>query len=278
MSDPANYPASDRAKTVREVNDILQGSSHRSTEELLAELTEKGGSYYAGEIEGVRRDIMDFQYQRMIRDHPYTRSSDRQYKYRMNRFRPGRPLKIVNQRLFDSAAKAGFPPSFFRESYFDHVTIYCMPEQADCNFSVFQDCTFAVCRISDVRLDGASIYGGEFHSCAIKNTTFFCASLADTHFYDSTMDMVSLQKAYLRRCMVRDCGLHSVNFLNTTLDGCSFGRVESRLIRNLHTASITQGGATEEECRRNREAVYKALRPEKYLFTLSDGRSPAPER
>lgn len=263
---------------MRAVNDILQGRADRTVYELLAELEEKGGSYYAGEIKGVRRDIMDFQYQRLIRDHPYTKSSDRQYKYRMNRRSTERPLKIVNQQLFDWAARAGFPPSFFRESYFDHVTIYCMPEQADCNFSVFQDCTFAVCRISDVRLDGASIYSGEFHSCAIKDTTFFCASLADTHFYDSTMDRISLQKAYLRRCTVQDCELYSVNFLNTTLDGCSFGRVESRLIRNLHTAAITQGGATEEECRRSREAIYKALRPEEHPFTPPDRHPPAPER
>lgn len=278
MSDPANYPASDRAKTVRAVNDILQGNSHRSTEELLNELTEKGGSYYAGEIEGVKKDIRAFQAQKLLIGKPYTKTSSKQYHYRMfdNGSRP--PLKIVNQRLFDWAARAGFPPSFFRESYFDHVTIYCMPEQADCNFSIFQDCTFAVCRISDVRLDGASIYSGEFHSCAIKDTTFFCASLADTHFYDSTMDRISLQKAYLRRCMVWDCALHSVNFLNTTLDGCSFGRVESRLIRNLHTAAITQGGATEEECRRNREAIYKALRPEEHPFTPPDRHPPAPER
>lgn len=277
MSDPANYPPGDRAKTVRAVNDILQGRSNRTVDGLLAELTEKGGSYYAGEIKGVRRDIMDFQYQRLIRDYPYTKSSGKQYKYRMNNVNPDRPLKIINQRLFDWAAKAGFPPDFFRESYFDHVTIYCMPEQADCNFSVFQDCTFAVCRISDVRLDGASIYGGEFHSCVIKDTTLFCASLADTHFYDSAIDRVSFQKAYLRRCNVLDCELYSVNFLNTTLDGCSFGRVESRLIRNLHTATITQGGATEAECRQNRESIYKALRPEPPAQE-SDRRAPAPER
>ena len=220
---------------------------------------------------------MDFQYQRLIRDYPYTKSSGKQYKYRMNDANPDRPLKIINQRLFDWAAKAGFPPGFFRESYFDHVTVYCMPEHADCNFSVFQDCTFAVCRISDARLDGTSIYGGEFHSCVIKDTIFFCASLADTHFYDSAIDRVSFQKAYLRRCNVLDCGLYSVNFLNTTLDGCSFGRVESRLIRNLHTATITQGGATEAECRQNRESIYKALRPEPPVQE-ADRRTPAPER
>ena len=69
MSDPVNYPPSDRAKTVRAVNDILQGRSDRTVDSLLAELAEKGGSYYAGKS-GVRRDIVDFQYQRLIRDYP----------------------------------------------------------------------------------------------------------------------------------------------------------------------------------------------------------------
>ena len=155
------------------------------------------------------------------------------------------------------------------------MTVYCMPEHADCNFSVFQDCTFAVCRISDARLDGTSIYGGEFHSCVIKDTIFFCASLADTHFMTAPSTAYRFKKAYLRRCNVLDCGLYSVNFLNTTLDGCSFGRVESRLIRNLHTATITQGGATEAECRQNRESIYKALRPEPPVQE-ADRRTPAP--
>ena len=31
--------------------------------------------------------------------------------------------------IFYRAAKAGFPPGFFRETYFDQVTIYCLPDQ-----------------------------------------------------------------------------------------------------------------------------------------------------
>ena len=40
MSDPVNYPPSDRAKTVRAVNDILQGRSDRTVDSLLAETLE----------------------------------------------------------------------------------------------------------------------------------------------------------------------------------------------------------------------------------------------
>lgn len=60
MSDPENYPPSDRARTVRAVNDILQGASTRTTDDLLTELEEKGGDYYAGEIKGVKKDILAF--------------------------------------------------------------------------------------------------------------------------------------------------------------------------------------------------------------------------
>ena len=53
--------------------------------------------------------------------------------------------------------------------------------------------------------------------------------------------------------------------LNATLDGCFFGRVAAHGIRNLHTATITQGGATDSEVKRNRESIFAALRPEQGL-------------
>ena len=31
--------------------------------------------------------------------------------------------------IFYRAAKVSFPPGFFRETYFDQVTIYCLPDQ-----------------------------------------------------------------------------------------------------------------------------------------------------
>ena len=53
--------------------------------------------------------------------------------------------------------------------------------------------------------------------------------------------------------------MDSINYSGAVLDGCSFGRVTAGTIRNLDGATITQGGASEEECRQNREAIYHAL-------------------
>ena len=66
----------------------------------------------------------------------------------------------------------------------------------------------------------------------------------------------------MKSCSTIDSGLEHVSFLNTTLDGCSFGRVNAHEIRNLHTAKITQGGATEGEVKHNRESILAALRPQ----------------
>ena len=52
-----------------------------------------------------------------------------------------------------------------------------------------------------------------------------------------------------------------MGFLNAALDGCFFGRVSARNIRNLNTAAITQGGTTKEEADRSRDSVLTALLP-----------------
>lgn len=259
MSDPQNYPPFDRAETVRAVNDILQGRSERQLDALLSELEQKGGTYYAGEIKMVRREIQALQRQKSLLGQAYSKSSAKEYRFRMNDSNAQRPLKIINQQLFDWAAKGGFPPDFFRESYFDHVTIYCMPDQTDLNFSVFQDCTFSACRIRQAIFDGTSIYGSEFHSSDIQNATFFKASIAQTHFYDGSLTQTSFQGARLKACNTIDCIMDRVSFLSATLDGCSFGRITSGGIRDLPTAIITQSGATGSECIRNRASIFKEL-------------------
>ena len=142
------------------------------------------------------------------------------------------------------------------------MTFYCLPDHADLNFSRFSDCTFAVCRIREALFDGTSLYGCEFHNCVMKYVTFFQATLANTHFYDCAMENVSFQKARLKSCNTLDSTMLSVDFLHTTLDGCSYNRVQSFLTEGLHTATITQGGATDEEIAYNRKAIYAALRPE----------------
>ena len=211
----------------------------------------------------LRQRITDFQAQKELLPQPYTKSGSQQYHYKIFDPSEERPLKIVDQRLYDRAAKDGFPPGFFRETYFDRVTFYCIPDHTDFNFSRFSNCTFAVCRIKEATFDGAALSSSEFHSCAMQYVTFFQASIAHTHFHDSTLQNVSFQKAWMKSCHTIDCDLENISFLHTTLDGCSFGRVTAHGISNLHTATITQGGATEEEVEQNRKAIFSALRPGK---------------
>lgn len=259
MSDPAAFRLGDRAGSIRAINDILQGRSEQTVEAMLAELEQKGGTYYAGEIAVLRQDVQNFLHQKALLSQSYRKSSSKAYRFKTYKSGSGRSLKIVDQKLFDRAAKAGFPPEFFRETYFDQVNIYCLPERTDFYGSTFQDCAFAVCRISAPSFIGASIYSSEFHSCVLEHADFFNASVAHTHFHDSTLSHVTFQKAWLKSCNTIDCTLDSINYLTATLDGCSFGRVTASDIRHLDTAAITQGGATQEECRRNRDAIFHAL-------------------
>ncbi len=262
---PQHYNGMNRAQTVRTINDILQGRTERTVDAFLIGLRNTGGEDYAQRVEEISREIQAFLTQKELLTQPYTKSSSKQYKYRSYDPPIGRKLKIVNQRLYDCAAKAGFPPNFFRETYFDQVTFYCIPDHTDFNFSYFSNCTFAVCRIREATFDGATLSSSEFHSCVMQYATFFNASIDHTHFHDSTLRNVSFQEARLKSCNTVDCELDGVGFLNATLDGCFFGRVAARSIRGLHTATITQGGATDSEVKRNRESIFAALRPEQGL-------------
>ena len=141
------------------------------------------------------------------------------------------------------------------------MTFYCLPERADCNFSHFSHCSFQVCRISGATFDGAGLEDCVFHTARLDHVTFFAASLTHTHFRDSALSWVSLQNARLKSCSTIDCTLRNVGFLNATLDGCSYGRVTAENTLCLHTARITQGGATEQECAENRVAILQALCP-----------------
>lgn len=83
-------------------------------------------------------------------------------------------------------------------------------------------------------------------------------TLAHTHFHDCELSYVLLQKAMMKNCDTIDCTVDNADYAGAVLDGCSFGRITAGTIR-LDYATITQSGATEEECRQNREAIYKAL-------------------
>lgn len=195
--DPIQYNGSNRARMIRNINDHLQGRNDLPLENLLDWAERARGGEYAARVQALCQNVRDFQAQKARLEVPYTKSSAKEYKYKTMDLDPARPLKVIDQQIYDWAAKAGFPPGFFRESYFDRVTFYCLPDHADCNFSHFSDCTFAVCRISDARFDGTSLFSSEFHSCAIDHTTFFHATLADTHFYDCDMAWLSFQQARL---------------------------------------------------------------------------------
>ena len=120
---PMGYLLNERTRAIRAFNDILQGRSTRSVEELLAELEKCGEN----RIVSVRQDIQDFLRQKELLTQTYDKGSgDKQFLYKHRR-NNGKSLKVIGQRIYDRAAKAGFPPDFFRESYFDNVTFYCLP-------------------------------------------------------------------------------------------------------------------------------------------------------
>lgn len=103
-------------------------------------------------------------------------------------------------------------------------------------------------------------------------TSFYKASIEHTHFHDSTLQNVSLQRAYMKSCNTIDCELEGVGFLNAILDGCFFGRVAAHNIQNLHTAIITQGGATDVEILHNHKAIIAALQPQQGVRRKAPGK------
>lgn len=258
---PQLYNGANHAETVQTINDILRGRADWTPDAFLTGLRNTDNGGYTRRVDELGRDIRAFLEQKALLSQPYTKSSGKQYQYRTFTLDPERPLKIVNQRIYDNAAKVGFPPDFFRETYFDRVTFYCLPDHTDFKFSHFPGCTFAVCRIREATFDGASFFFSEFQDCAIQYATFFAASIDHTHFHDSSLKNVSFQEAHLRTCNTVDCELDGVGFLNATLDDCFFGRVSARNIRNLNTVKITQSGATREEADRNRDSILTALLP-----------------
>lgn len=257
LIEPANYR--DRAKTVRRVNDAIQRRSELSPERLLAELEAKIGRYYPLVFADIQEQIQSFLHQKELLPQVYSKRGDKTPPLETHDFGGGRCLKIIGQKDYDACVENGFPPDFFRQSFFDHVTMYCLPDGADFQGSTLQNCEFAVCGIRNASFISASIYSTEFHSSAIHNTNFHHASFAHSHFYDCDLSEIAFQNTYLKSVNTIDCALHRVRFTHATLDGCSFGRVKPSQIFDLYTAKITQGGATEEECRANRASIFKAL-------------------
>ncbi len=259
---PQDYNGSNRAGTVRTINDILQGRAQRTVDSFLLGLRNTGGDGYAQRVEEVCQDVQAFLTQKALLSQPYTKSSSKQYKYRTFDLDPKHPLKIINQRLYDLAAKAGFPPGFFEQSYFDHVTIYCIPDGTRCSDSVFQDCTFSVCRLVGVEFWDARLNSCAFQSCHLQYAVFPDAALSYTHFYDCDLCSVGFIRSRLAHCNTIDCTVKRLDFAEVTLDGCSYGRITRTpdcIIKGLEQTVITCGGATDEEVKRLRASIFEAL-------------------
>lgn len=256
---PQDYNGSNRAGTVRTINDILQGRAQRTVDSFLLGLRNTGGDGYAQRVEEVCQDVQAFLSQKALLSQPYTKTSKKQYKYSVMDLDPEHPLKVVNQRQYDLAAKAGFPPGFFRDTYFEHVTFYCLPDGADLSGSTFDTSFFNVCRIVDASFRDTDFYGSAFSSCEIRGADFSVAMLGHTHFHDCSMKRISFQNARLADCNTVDCTMNEIDFLGARLDGASYGRITPSGIKNLDTAAITQGGATTEEVKRLRASIFEAL-------------------
>lgn len=252
---PRGYDPGKRPRAIRKINDILQGRSTRPVDELLAELDKCDDT----RLPAVLEDVQAFLRQKELLTTPYDKiGAPMPYAYEYFPGPKGRRLKMIHQKLYDQFALEGFPPDFFRESYFNHVTFYCLPKFADFLGSELYNCKFAVCGIKSASFVFSRLYDTEFYSSILSYVDFCSSTLGHTHFQDCELSNVVAQKVQMRRCNTIDCTMDNVDFAGATLDGCSFGRITAGKIR-LDYATITQGGATEEECRQNREAIYKAL-------------------
>lgn len=275
--DPIQYNGNNRARRVRNVNDCIQGRNDMPLDALLDWAAKADGGAYAERVTAIRGMIQALQIQKSLMEQPYPLPCTKERPYERYLDDPSNSVKVIDQKLFDYAAQAGFPDDFFRNSYFDHVTIYCLPDNTHCIDCVFDGCTFAACRMVSTEFEDTSLYSCEFHSCSMSWLIVSDSTMAHTHFYDCTQRRGGFIQTSMKNCSVLDCIMDGVRFTDSKLDGCSFDRVKASGIRNLQTTVVTQSGATEEECRRNREAIYKALRPEDHSQRL-DRNLPGPER
>lgn len=257
--DPIQYNGNNRARRVRNVNDYLQGRNDMPLEALLDWAAKANDGAHADRVAAIRDMIQALQAQKSLIDQPYPLPYTLERPYLRYTDDPLNPVKIIGQTLFDRAANSGFPHGFFRHSCFDSVNIYCLPDGEDCSHSTFRNCNFTACRINGTLFPSVTMQDCEFNSCELQETIFYEASIVGTHFRDCTLRSVSFQEARLKSCLTVDCILDRIDFFQSVLDGCTYGRIRATGIINLPYARITQGGATAEECARNRAALFKAL-------------------
>lgn len=257
--DPIQYNGSNRARRVRNVNDRIQGRNDMPLDALLDWAAQAGGGAYAERVTDIRGMIQNLQTQRSLLGQPYPLPCTQGRPY--ERYTDGSldPVKVIGQDLYDHAAQVGFPADFFRDSYFDHVTVYCLPDNTHCVDCVFDGCSFITCRMVNAAFEDTRLYGCEFHSCYLSLLIVSDSTMAHTHFHDCTHHRGGFIRTSMKNCSALDCVMEGVRFTGSKLDGCSFTRVNASGTRDLQTAVITQGGATEAECARNRAAIFKAL-------------------
>lgn len=254
-SAPRGYTPDERPRAICGLNDILQGRSSRPVDELLAELDKCGDT----RLPAILADVRAFLRQKELLTVPYgKRPSRKRFTFKWMNGAEGRRLKIINQELYDRAAREGFPANFFREASFDHVTFFCLPDKVDFCGSELHGCKFAVCRIDGISFGYSRIYDTEFYSSVLIHVDMYEATFAHTRFHDCELSHLMVQNATLKSCHTADCTMDEVDYAGSTLDGCTFSRITAGTVC-LDWTTITQGGATEEECRQNRKAVYRAL-------------------
>lgn len=252
---PRDYDPGERPRAIRKINDILQGRSTRPVDELLAELDKCDDT----RLPAVLEDVQAFLRQKELLTTPYVkRTNQRPFTFQYRYASEERRLKIIDQTLYDRAAREGFPVNFFRESYFDHVIFYCLPDCVSFCGSELRGCKFAVCRIKGISFRYSHIYDTEFYSSILSHGDMYETTLAHTHFHDCELSHMMVQNARLKNCRTTDCTMDNVDYSGSTLDGCTFDRITAGAIC-LDWTTITQCGATAEECRQNREAIYRAL-------------------
>ena len=244
------------------INDVLQGRASQTVDELFAELKEKCGAAYAPEIEFLQDEVEAFLQQKSLLAEPYTKLPSANLPYHYDEIYPGEKLKIIDQALYDRAAADGFPKDFFRRTYFNQVTFYCLPDRANLTHSIFNDCDFTVCRLKGANFQESRLYGGNFHDCNIEDGSFCGATIANINFQDCQFANVSFSYAYISKCNTIDCSLEEINFYNTVLNSSAYSRVCAKNIRRLYTANITAGGATEQEVKWLRQSIFRTLTPE----------------
>ena len=255
------------------INDVLQGRASQTVDALFAELKEKGGAVFTPEIEFLQTEVEEFLQQKSLLATPYTKPPSAALPYQYDEIYPGEKLKIIDQTLYDRAAADGFPKDFFRRAYFDQVTFYCLPDNADLTHSIFNDCDFMVCRLKGANFRESRLYGGNFHDCNIEDSSFCGATIANINFRDCRLANVSFSYAYMRQCNTVDCSMEEINFYNTVLNSSAYIRVCAKNIRRLYTANITAGGATEQEVKWQRQSIFRALAPESPTLPLNHPKS-----